>query len=59
MKRDYDGTVARIAGNLLSGRGSGRLSETNGVTNVDNNLAMWAVEMAFRIVRLVKDAGDA
>ena len=53
MKRDYDSTVARIAGNLLSGMDHTLSHEQ------DLKAAQWAVEMARAIVAEVKRTAPA
>lgn len=50
-QRDYDSTVARIAGNILSGRRNtvGRM-----VTLEDEDAVEWAVRLARKVVVEVK-----
>jgi hypothetical protein len=54
QKRDYDSTVARIAGNLLSGM-TRISSDPDGLLNdTEKRAARWAVSMARAIVAEVK-----
>jgi hypothetical protein len=53
--KDYDTTIARIAGNLLSGRGSVGLTNNGALRADDVGAVEWAVAMAYAIVDEVQD----